>query len=154
MPLEKATAGSNDHDLDPERVLSAKVGLRESAARDIVWHGLSWELRVWVAEHAVVLTVVVPDRGIPYLMSVDEDIGVQTAAGVDEITVGERRLTTTDRVKVTAVVVVHGCRIRVVRKLEQWITAVVADALGTLAIMVVVLDRAKSAIECAEVIPM
>jgi len=34
--LEKAAAGSNDHDLDPERVLSAEVGLRESAARDIV----------------------------------------------------------------------------------------------------------------------
>lgn len=34
--LEKAAAGSNDHDLDPERVLSAVVGLRESAARDIV----------------------------------------------------------------------------------------------------------------------
>jgi len=122
-----------------------------------VRHRLVRELRVRVAEHAVVLSVVVPYRGVPSLVSHEEEIFGQARRGSVHVAVADfgHAVVAIDDGVVVASVVIVGRRVAAVRvaKFEEGIAAIVADGFRALSVVIMVLNRAVSSVDINSLAP-
>lgn len=104
---------------------------------------LPGDVGVWVSEHAVVLSSVVPDRRFPVVLSFKEHIVSNDSVAVNGVRTRDGRRTGTDGIEVASIVAVDTTS----GVFSERVTAVVAHRLGTFTHVVMMFNSTISAIE-------